>query len=185
MTYLIAGLILFFALHAVPSIAPLKNGLLARLGTIGYRALFSVVSASSLGLIVYGFATSPTVDLWIAPTFAMHLAYVVVPLAFVLLVSGLLRGNVLRLTRHPMLWAVGLWASVHLLNNGDIASVMLFGGFLVFIVLVAHSIRKRPPKPAPAKAPIWRDILGVVLGLAIAYAIAYFHADLFGVAVLP
>lgn len=183
MTYLIAGLVVFFGVHVFPWFSVRRDAAIAKLGTKGYRGLFALVSAIGLGLIIYGYGTADRTFLWTAPEGARELAYVLIPVALCLAVAAELRTNIKRFTAHPMLWSVGIWAAVHLLNNGDVESLLLFGAFLVYSVLAMLSANRRGAARIKEKRPVWRDAAAVVIGLVAAGAIAHFHQALFGVPV--
>ena len=101
----------------------------------------------------------------------------------ILLAAAFIPGNLKRFTAHPMLWAVTLWALVHLLANGDLAGLLLFGGFGLYALYAIGSQNRRGARPAQTRRAIAGDIGAVVAGL-IAYALLLkFHASLFGVAV--
>lgn len=184
MTYLIAGLVVFFGAHVFPWFRARRDAAIARLGKGRYRGLFALVSAIGLGLIVYGYGTADRTFLWAAPEGARALAYITVPIALCLTAAAELGSNIKRFTAHPMLWGVGIWAAVHLLNNGDVGSLLLFGAFLVYAPLAMVSANRRGTAPVNEKRPMWRDAAAVVIGLVAAGAIAHFHAFLFGVPVI-
>lgn len=105
------------------------------------------------------------------------------PFALILLAAAFIPGNLKRCTAHPMLWAITLWALVHLLANGDLAGLLLFGSFGLYSLYAMRSQTLRGARPAQTSRPIAGDIGAVVVGL-IAYALLLrFHASLFGVAV--
>ncbi len=150
------------ALHAGVSGSPLRWVLVRWLGERGFQALFSLLSVLSLGFFIYAFGASPCVPLWLLPRGALWLPLLIVPWAYFLLVgaftvpnptsvgqerllrqAGLARG-VLRITRHPFLWAVALWSAVHLLVNGNLAAALFFGALLLSAVIGTRDIdRKR------------------------------------------
>lgn len=184
MTYLIAGLIVFFGVHVFPWFDARRTAVIGTLGARRYKGLFALLSAIALGLIIFGYGTAERTYLWTPAEGARHLAYMIVPVALCLTVAAEVGSNIKRLTAHPMLWGVVLWASVHLLNNGDVESLLLFGGFLTYSLLAMLSANRRGAAPSVEKRPIWRDLIAVVAGLAAAGAIAHFHETLFGVAVI-
>ncbi len=183
MTLLVAGLIVFFGVHVFPWFPARRDATLAMLGRQRYRGLFALLSAIGLGLIIFGYGTAERTYLWTPAEGARHLAYMIVPVALCLMVAAEVGSNIKRLTAHPMLWGVVLWASVHLLNNGDVESLLLFGGFLAYSLLTMISTNRRGAAPSVEKRPIWRDLIAVVAGLAAAGAIAHFHEFLFGVSI--
>ncbi|MCA8928639.1 MAG: NnrU family protein [Alphaproteobacteria bacterium] len=151
MASLIVATLGFIAIHLFVSGTRLRDRLVGRLGEGAYTGLFS---AASLALIVWmamSYGPALTADgnafLWRAPGWWPHLGAIVVLIAFVLGVLGMLSPNpgavgqagraaeeprgIQRVTRHPFLWGVGLWAAFHLVANGDLASLILFGGFAI------------------------------------------------------
>ncbi|MBO6946753.1 MAG: NnrU family protein [Rhodospirillales bacterium] len=184
MTFLIAGLIVFFGIHVFPLFPAHRDAAIAKLGIQGYRGTFALVAAIGLGLMIYGYGTAERTFLWAPPEGARHLAYAVVPIALCLAIAAEIKSNIKRLTPHPMLWGVVLWAAVHLLNNGDVESLLLFGGFLAYSLLAMISANRRGARPSADKRAVWRDAVAVIGGLAVAGAVAHFHATLFGVAVI-
>ncbi|MCK5778038.1 MAG: NnrU family protein [Rhodospirillales bacterium] len=184
MSYLIAGLIVFFGIHVFPWFPARRDAAIAKLGRQRYRGLFALTSAIGLGLIIYGYGNADRTFLWAAPEGARHLAYAVVPVALCLAVAAEIRSNIKRLTAHPMLWGVALWAAVHLLNNGDVESLLLFGGFMAYSVLAMLSANLRGAQKMQEKQPLWRDIVALAGGIAATGAIAHFHETLFGVSIL-
>ena len=105
------------------------------------------------------------------------------PFALILLAVSFIPGNLNRATAHPMLWSITLWALVHLLASGDLASLLLFGGFGLYSVYAMWSQNRRGVRPAQTRRPIWGDIGAVVVGLVLYALLLKFHAGLFGVAV--
>jgi uncharacterized membrane protein len=117
-----------------------------RLGALGWKALFSLVSVLGLGLIIWGFGLvrEQPLTLWSPPTGMRHLASLLNLLAFVLLAAAYVPGNLIKSrVRHPMVVAVKVWALAHLLANGNLGHVLLFGAFLVWAVLSFRAARQR------------------------------------------
>ena len=103
MTLLVAGLVLFIAVHLVPSVVPLRAALIARLGPGPYRGLFSLVAAAGLVLIVWGFARAPFEPLYAAPAWGRQVAMFAVPVALVLFAAANMPTHIRAVLRHPML----------------------------------------------------------------------------------
>ena len=181
---LILGLIVFFGIHSVPMMPARRARCVERLGLAGWRGLFSAVAFVGLGLIVYGMAHAPYVPVWPPTALTQQIARLFVPLAFVLVVAAYVPCNLKRITPHPMLWGVELWAAVHLLANGDLAGILLFGSFLIFAVVDRRSLDRRGARVAVEHKPWWMDGAVIVLGLCAAAVIAHFHGALFGVPVV-
>ena len=181
MTLLVAGLALFVAVHLLPSVVPLRDVLVAQLGAGAYRGLFSLVAAAGLVLVVWGFSRAPFEPLYNAPAWGRQVAIVAVPVALVLLAAANMPTHIRAALRHPMLLGVLLWAIAHLLSNGDLRSVVLFGGFAGYAVLDLISVVARGKRPSTEKAPrLAMDGVAIVAGLVAAGLLTYFHAALFG-----
>lgn len=146
MTLLVAGLIVFFAIHCVPMAGGTRAALIGRFGENGYKGLFSLVSAVGLGLIVYGYGDARMEGpplLYDPPEWTRHVTMLLMVPVFILLVAAYVPGKIKKMMRHPMLVAIKLWAFAHLLANGDLASVLLFGSFLAFAVIDRISLKRR------------------------------------------
>ena len=185
MTVLVAGLVLFFALHLIPSIVPLRVGLIARLGQGRYRSVFSLVAFASLALIVWGFGRAPLEPLYAVPGWGRQVAMFAVPVAVVLFAAANMPTYIRAVVRHPMLLGTLLWATAHLLSNGDLRSVVLFGSFAGFAVLDFVSVEVRGKRLSTDKAPrLAMDGVAVVAGLVVAGLLTVFHGALFGVPII-
>ena len=181
MSLLVAGLVLFIALHLIPSAPKLRLALVERLGDKPYRGVFAVIALVSLGAIVWGFSNAPLDPLYAPALWGRHVAFGVVPVAVVLFAAANMPTHIRAWLRHPMLVGLLLWALAHLLANGEARSVVLFGGFAVFAVVELVSMAARAKKP-PADPPprLGMDIVAVVSGLIVAGLLARFHGALFG-----
>jgi uncharacterized membrane protein len=181
MFLLVLGLALFIGIHAAPSLPGLRQSLVNRWGEGPYKAVFSLIAAAGFVLIVIGKGRAEMVPLWQPPNWGRTAALWLMPLAFVLLAGAYMPGNVKRYTRHPMLWGVTLWAALHLLANGDLASLLLFGGFGAYALFAMWSQNQRGAKLSEKTYPMRSDALVIVTGV-IAYAVfLYLHSYLFGV----
>jgi uncharacterized membrane protein len=147
MAYLILGLVLFLGAHSVRIVADdWRTRTIARIGAGPWKGLYSALSLVGLGLIIWGFAQArmAPVPLWSPPPAMRHLAWLLTWLAFVLLVAAYVPGNhVKSRVHHPMVLAVKTWALAHLLANGNLADVLLFGSFLLWAVFDFSSARRR------------------------------------------
>lgn len=187
MLWLIVGLIAFLGTHLVPSAPGVRQGLVARLGENGYRIGFSVLSVATLVLLVWGFARSPVVEVWPPPAWTRYATAVLMAVAMVVLMAAFFPGHIKRRLKHPMLVAIKVWAVAHLLANGDLASILLFGGFLVYAGIDRVLVGVREERvPVQATASAHNDIIAVAVGLAI-YALFVWrvHLWLTGLPVLP
>lgn len=188
MLILVLGILLFLAIHLVPTSPSLRAGLVDRFGEGAYKVGFSVLSLIGFALIVVGFHKLQVMPgknpiIWDPPTWTRHIAFLLMIPAMILLVAALIPSRIRTAAKHPMLAAIKFWALAHLLANGDLGSLVLFGSFLAFAVYDRISVKRRPgrvPPPAPANA--FNDVIVVVLGLAL-YAFLMFggHGALIGV----
>ena len=130
---LILGLAIFIGAHSFVSLRGEREKLVARIGEVRYKGLFSLVSILGVVLIVYGFALyrrTAFTPLWYPPDFLRQLNDALMGPAFVFFVAAYVPGNIKRALRHPMLVGVKLWAFGHLLSNGDLGGIVLFGSIL-------------------------------------------------------
>ena len=184
MTTLILGIALFIGVHLVPSAPPLRSRLRGRVGAKAYSGLFALVSLIGFVLLVVGMGRAPFVPLWGPPAWAHRVAVLGMPVALTLFIAAFMPTNLKRFTRHPMLWGVTIWAAVHLLANGDLASLILFGSFGVFSLFDMWSANRRGAELSSRVVPYWRDLIVVVGGGIVYVALLHGHAWLFGVPVV-
>jgi uncharacterized membrane protein len=189
MLMLLAGLILFFAPHSVAVVAPSwRNRIVMHLRPRAWKGLYSLVSAAGLILMVLGFvcARRAPVVLYVSPAWLRDVTWVMMLPVFPLLIAAYLPGRIQRAAKHPMLAAIKLWATAHLLVNGTLADVLLFGSFLVWAIAVRISIKRRVPVPAPGAPPSrYNDFIALLLGLGLYVAFIYrLHGLIIGVPLL-
>jgi uncharacterized membrane protein len=189
MLVLILGLVIFFAAHLVPASPGLRDGLISRFGDGAYKVAFSVVSLAGLVLIVLGYHKLQLMPgknpvLWDPPAWTRHITFLLMLPAMILLVASLVPSRIRTATKHPMLIAIKTWALAHLITNGDMGSLVLFGAFLAFAVYDRISIKRHPRKataPATPAGPI-NDVLVVVAGVALYASMLFWgHTHLIGV----
>lgn len=185
MTLLVAGLILFLGIHSLVIFAPAaREGLTQRLGRNGWRGLHSLVSAAGLVLIIigYGQARLEPVVLYTPPFWMRHVVFTLMLPVFPLMLAAYLPGRIKAKLKHPMLAGLKLWAFAHLLANGMLADLLLFGGFLAWAVADRISLKRRPPTLQTTQPPrALNDVLAVVLGLALYVAtLLWLHRLLIG-----
>jgi uncharacterized membrane protein len=193
MLLLILGLVLFLGMHAVTMKRDWRARLIERFGAGGYKGLYSAVSILGFGLLIYGYglqrAAGYTV-VWEPPVWTRHLALLLNLPIFILLAVGRRPSWLLSRVKHPMLLAVKIWATAHLLANGDLGSLLLFGGFLAWAVMARISVKRRPEEIARAAALAnvafgRRDVIAIVAGLALYVVFAlWLHPLLIGVPVI-
>lgn len=188
MTALILGLLLFLGAHSVRIFADgWRSRQLARLGEGKWKGLYSVVSAIGFVLIIwgYGLARADPVLLWSPPLWTRHVAALLTVPAFMLLAAAYVPGTRIKARLgHPMVAGVKLWAFAHLLANGTLPAVVLFGAFLVWAVADFASARRRDRRAGTVYPPgsLVRDALAVVAGLVAWAAFAFLlHGWLIGV----
>lgn len=217
----VAALVAFFASHAVPAYGGLRQRLIARLGRRAYFTLYSLLSLLLLAWLIVAAARAPFIELWPFEPWQRHVPMLLVPIAVVLALLGLCRPNplslslvpsgtfdpeqpgVVGLVRHPVLWATLLWSLAHLVANGDLAHVIVFGLFAALSVLgmLGLDARKRRQYgvarwqelaqhtsllPRLSIRRGWRlaDLGLAALGLALALLLALLHPLFAGVPAL-
>ncbi|SDU28264.1 NnrU family protein [Halopseudomonas salegens] len=171
MLALILGLVIFLGIHSTKMLAPAwRQQQISRIGLLPWKGLYSLVALLGLVLIVWGYgqARMAPVWLWESPTWTRHLAALLTIPAFILLVATYIPGSHIKArVGHPMLLAVKFWAIAHLLANGTLADLLLFGGFLVWAVVLYIASRRddRASGYVPPAGKVTRDILVVIVGL--------------------
>ena len=212
----------FAASHLGLSSAPLRDRLVASLSEKGFQILYGLVALLTLGTLIAAYIqASHHVYLWPPGPGLRHLPLLVMPLAFLLIAGGVLIPNpsatgmtgaldrpepargVLRITRHPVMWGVGLWAAIHIVANGDLASLLFFGGFLLTALGGAWHLDRRMAATEGARwqrftavtsfVPFaallagrqrwaWRELgRPVAWGLGVFVLLLFLHVHLFGV----
>ena len=188
MPYLLAGLVLFLGVHSVRLFADgWRTQVLNAWGAGAWRAGYSLLSLAGLALIVWGFGLvrQTPVQLWSPPTGMRHLAALLTLLAFVLLAAAYVPGNQIKARlHHPMVVGVKLWAFAHLLANGNVGHVLLFGSFLGWAVLSFLAAKRRDRREAKVYAAGKAGATGVTVALGVAAWMAFtlwLHGWLIGV----
>ena len=189
MSLLILGLVLFLGIHSVSIIASdWRDAQVARRGEGAWKGLYSIASVIGFALIVYGYgqARQAPIVVYTPPTALRHLALLLMLPVFPLLMAPSFPGRIKTITKHPMLLGTKLWATAHLLANGNLADVLLFGGFLAWAVADRISLKRRPPRElrsGPARPA--NDLIIVGVGLAVyGVFLLWGHAWLIGVSPL-
>ena len=192
MTILLLGLILFLGIHTVAIVAPgWRLRQVALRGEGPWKGLYSIVATVGLVALIYGYglARRDPVVLYSPPTFLRHVTLLLMVPVFPLLFAAYLPGRIARAAKHPMLLAVKIWATAHLLANGTLPDVLLFGAFLAWAVADRISLKRRPAAlaheapAAPAKP--YNDLLVVIGGLIVYVAfLTFLHRWLIGVSPL-
>ena len=194
MTILILGLIVFIGSHAFTMARGARSQAIARLGEGPYKGLYSLVSLIGLVLIVWGYGdyrAGGYIQVWNPPVWTRHLAIPLVWVSFVAFAAAYLPGRIKRTLKHPMLAGLKIWALAHLLANGDLGSMLLFGGLLAWAVVARISTKRRDvvrDHGGPVAAPAgWRnDVLAVAIGTVLYLVfLLWLHPLLIGVPALP
>lgn len=218
---LVLAALVWLAIHFGIAGTRLRGAIVARIGEGPFRGLFSVASLAALWFLVASYNAAPTTPLWTAPPWLRWILVLAMLPAFVLFVAALVTPSptavggernapaephgIQRITRHPMLWSFAIWAAVHVIGNGDTASLLFFGAFLLTALLGMPSIDAKAAARDPERWArfaarssilpfgaiaagrnrlVWREIgwLPPVLGLLLWAAVLHFHRAVFGVA---
>ncbi|MBL39442.1 MAG: NnrU family protein [Xanthomonadales bacterium] len=189
MLQLILGLVLFLGIHSISIVAlPARDAMAARMGEWPFKGLYALIAIVGLFLIVHGYGQArldPTI-LYTTPEWTRHLAMLVMLPVFPALLATYFPGRISQALGHPMLVAVKAWALAHLLVNGTLADVLLFGGFLAWAVVDRISMKRRPQRDIP-RAPRsgFNDVIAVVGGLGMYLAFVFWlHAAWIGISIV-
>ncbi|MDN5865289.1 MAG: NnrU family protein [Gammaproteobacteria bacterium] len=182
MFLLIPGLIVFFAAHLAIAVPGLRETLVVRFGKWPYKGMIAAISIAGFILIVLGMGNAGHIGLWTPPPFARPIATGLMPLAFILVIGAYVPCNLKRLLRHPMMLGVALWAGLHLLANGDLAGLLLFGSFFAYSLFIL--IVRRDIAPSARTYPAASDLVVVVSGIVLYATLLTLHPLLFGHAVV-
>ena len=184
---LILGLIVFLGAHTFITFRDARAAAIARLG-LGYRALFALVAFAGLVLIVYGYGQYRAHDLiqvWSPPAFMRHITVGLMLFAVIFFTAAFIPSHIKATLKHPMLAGVKTWALAHLLSNGDLGSILLFGAFLAWGVYARIAAKRRGDVGSKIAPAGWtNDVIVVALGVVIYLALGYaFHPMVIGVPV--
>ncbi len=173
MLMLVAGLVLFLGVHCIPMFPARREALREKLGSMGYRGVFALVSAVGFALIIYGYGKAweeGPVFVYEPPFWLRHVTMLFMVPVFIFLAAAYVPCRIKKALKHPMLVAIKLWAFSHLLANGDLASVLLFGSFLVWAILDRISVKRRTTTNSAvtvAEPGRYSDIIVILVGLAL------------------
>ena len=192
MVLLVIGLICFLGIHVVPATPGLRIKLISVSGLGIYKLGFSIASAVTLAMIIIGYkdahwSGNSNVQLWTLPEILRPITVLLMLPAFILFVSAYVPSRIRNAAKHPMLMAVTIWAFAHLLVRGDLASVLLFGGFLAFAIVDRISATKRHALgPLGQKNGALRgDLISIAIGtIAFAAMVLWLHGRWFGAPLL-
>lgn len=189
MGLLILGLVILLGVHSAGLAMPdWRERMIARLGEAPWNWVYSAVSLVGLILVIhgYGLARVHPVGLWAPPPWSRHLALLLMLPAFPLLLASVLPGRIQNAAKRPVMTAVTLWALAHLLANGNLADLILFGSFLVWALADRITLGGRtPPRVRGAPPAKTNDLIALIGGLLLYGAlVGGLHAWLFGVSPL-
>jgi uncharacterized membrane protein len=189
MTILVLGLVLFIGAHVFVTLRAPRAAVIARIGEWPYKAIMGLVSLVGIILIGYGFGqyrATGWVDVWHPPRWTFYITQILMWPASICVVAAYSRGNIWRRLKHPMLVGVKTWAVAHLISNGDLGSILLFGSFLAWAGYDRITLKRRadpgaPPIPAGGHR---NDIIALVIGTVLYLALGLlFHPLVIGHAV--
>lgn len=187
---MILGLVLFLGVHTLTTQRELRARVVASVGEGTYKIGYALASLLGLVLIVWGFAhyrATGWIDVWQPPIALKHLTDALMLPAVILVVASYIRGRIYTALKHPMLAGVKLWAAAHLIANGDLGSIILFGSFLGWAVFDRISLKHRADTgapPIPVGGP-GNDLIAVAVGVVAYLALAFaFHPVVIGVPVV-
>ncbi|ATX81071.1 putative membrane protein [Mariprofundus ferrinatatus] len=184
MELLIVGLVIFFAIHLIPAMGSLRSSLVGKFGDNGYKGIFALASLAGLVLIVLGKGDADFIEVYEPPSWGMHVTGLMMLLALVALVSFKLETSLRRITAHPMLWGITFWATGHLFANGDAASLLLFGSFLIYSLFAMASANRRGARPSGRKMALMQDGIALVVSSIIYVALMMMHAHFTGISLM-
>lgn len=171
MTVLIIGLVVFFGTHCVSIVnRPWRDRIAARIGDGPWRGMYSLVAIVGFVLMIWGYSVArqaPTM-LYVPPSWLRDVSLLLMVPVFPLLLAAYLPGRIQGAVKHPMLLAVMIWAVAHLLSNGSLADLLLFGAFLIWAGVDRVSATRRGQRPSVQAPPAKRnDAIAVIVGLAV------------------
>jgi uncharacterized membrane protein len=186
---LILGLVLFIGAHVFVTMRTQREALIRTIGPGAYKGLFAVVAIAGIVLIGWGYGTYRATDwipIWNPPSWTRHVTVLLMWPASIAFVATYIPGDIKRVLKHPTLVAVKLWAVAHLISNGDLGSIILFGSLLVWAVYDRITLKHRTDPGGP-KIPVGgrrNDIIAIVVGTIVYLALGLlFHPLVIGVAV--
>ena len=166
---LVAGLVVFIGTHVFVTMRDQRAALIGRIGERPYKGLLALASVIGLILIGYGFGeyrATDWIDVWYPPRWTFYITEFLMWPASIFVVAAYIRGNIWRTLKHPMLVGVKTWAVAHLISNGDLGSILLFGSFLLWAGYDRMTLKHRADAGAPAipAGGHRNDIIALVVG---------------------
>jgi uncharacterized membrane protein len=187
---MVMGLVLFLGAHVFTTRREARARAVVAMGEGTYKIVYSLVALAGLVLIVWGFAhyrADGWIHVWTPPRALKDLNIALMLPAVILVVAAYIRGNIYARLKHPMLAGVKLWAFGHLLANGDLGGIILFGSILAWAVYDRISLKRRtdPGSPPIPVGGIGNDVIAVVVGIIAYLALAFaFHPVVLGIPVM-
>lgn len=184
---LVLGLAVFMTPHVFSAFRDARSGVVARFGEATYKVLYSLVSLIGLLLIGYGYAryrATGWIDVWYPPAWTRHATVALLWPAIICFYAAYSPGRIKTALKHPMLVGIKLWALAHLISNGDLGSIVLFGSFLAYAVFDRISLKRRtdPGSPPIPVGGLKNDVIAVVGGTVIYLLLGWlFHPYVIGV----
>jgi uncharacterized membrane protein len=189
MTALVIGLIVFLGAHVFVTRRAQRAAVIARIGEWPYKGVMSLVALVGLVLIFYGFGqyrASGWIEVWSPPRWTHYVTQILMWPASICVVAAYSRGNMWRALKHPMLVGVKTWAAAHLISNGDLGSIVLFGSFLAWAVYDRITLKRRTDPGAPS-IPVGgrrNDVIALGVGTILYLALGLvFHPVVVGIPV--
>jgi uncharacterized membrane protein len=186
---MILGLAALLGGHAFVTFRAERAAAIKRIGEGPYQGLFALLALAGIALISYGFAQyreAGLIEVWHPPTWTRHLAVALMWPAVICVAAAYIRGDIQRVLKHPMLVGVKLWALAHLIANGDLGGIILFGSILAWAVFDRITLKRRSdPGAPPIPSGGWgNDVIAVVVGTLVYLALGFwFHPYLIGLRV--
>ena len=184
---LMAGLVVFLAPHTLSALRGPRQQAVDRLGLPAYKAIYANESALGIVLIAYGFGlyrATGWIDLWYPPAWTRHVTVALMWPACICIAAAYIPGDIKRALKHPMLVGVKLWAFAHLIANGDLGSIILFGAILAWAVFDRISLKHRSD-PGASPIPVGgrrNDVIAIVAGTVLYVVLGlWFHPLAIGV----
>lgn len=177
MLLLTLGVLLWSLVHLYKSVGHShRAGVVASMGEMPYKGVFSLLIVASLVMIVMGWKSAPPTSLWLPPVGMRHATLLLVPIAVILFISARAPTDIKQFIRHPQMIGVKLWALAHLLANGETRSIILFGGLLAWAVLEVIFMNRRDGAwVKPARVGALKTTITAVIGLVLAFGLMMGH----------
>ncbi len=181
METMILGLTIFFAMHLMPTLPALRNGLFEKLGEKPYKGIYALISFCGLTLVVIGKGEAAFIPVWEPPAWSYVVTNISMLLALYCLIASEIKSNLKHFTAHPMLWGITFWSAGHLFSNGDKASMILFACFLVYALFDMLSANRRGAKPSGQRVSLRYDAMAMVISAIVYVGLANLHPYFTGV----